>query len=256
MPAADLTPGTPEWIARREALRASLPGIGGGGLSWKDDWASGTTYKKGDVVYYKGGAWYAPGDIVADLAPGMTSLFATIACPSLGGRLTTGYPCNWIGPDAVPFSAGSGDSQAAFYYFDVTAAGKITVDMTAAAGEGYAELYDPAAVVSAPGPAQDIVDRSVTVKRYYLAVSQWSGGHNNVGTVRVIPGSAPAATMTLPAATALWERLSPGRVEQAYTVQPGYTADRAFNPESAAVQEVARVLGTLIDDLRVAGLIQ
>ena len=70
------------------------------------------------------------------------------------------------------------------------------------------------------------------------------------------PGSAPAATMTLPAATALWERLSPSRVEQSYAVAPGYVANRGFTPGSATLPEVARVLGTLIDDLRVAGLIQ
>lgn len=46
------------------------------------------------------------------------------------------------------------------------------------------------------------------------------------------------------------------RIQTDYTVTPGYTKDRAFDPETAAVQEVARVLGSLVDDLKTAGLIK
>jgi hypothetical protein len=40
-----------------------------------------------------------------------------------------------------------------------------------------------------------------------------------------------------------------------WSVTGGYTADKAFNPESTSVTEVARVLGTLIDALKTYGLL-
>ena len=57
-----------------------------------------------------------------------------------------------------------------------------------------------------------------------------------------------------------WVSLSPsggggGQVSQTYTVTAGYTVDRAFNPEATSLTEVARLLGTLIDDMKAAGLI-
>jgi hypothetical protein len=45
------------------------------------------------------------------------------------------------------------------------------------------------------------------------------------------------------------------RVPNTYTATAGYTSDRAFNPEASSVTEVARVLATLIDDLKTAGLL-
>lgn len=44
-----------------------------------------------------------------------------------------------------------------------------------------------------------------------------------------------------------------GKVTQVYTVTLG-TADRTFNTEAASLTEVARVLGTLINDMKAAGL--
>ena len=41
-----------------------------------------------------------------------------------------------------------------------------------------------------------------------------------------------------------------------YSVTAGYTADRAFDPQITSINEVAAVLGTLIDDLRAAGVLQ
>ena len=49
-----------------------------------------------------------------------------------------------------------------------------------------------------------------------------------------------------------WTTASP----QVYAISPGYTADRAFNPEVTSLTEVARTLGTLIDDLRAAGILK
>ena len=46
-----------------------------------------------------------------------------------------------------------------------------------------------------------------------------------------------------------------GVVKQIYTMTPGYTADRAFNPAATTLNEVASVLATLIDDLKTAKLI-
>jgi hypothetical protein len=40
-----------------------------------------------------------------------------------------------------------------------------------------------------------------------------------------------------------------------YAVTVGHTVDRSFNPSTAASAEVANVLGTLIDDLKAAGVI-
>jgi len=45
------------------------------------------------------------------------------------------------------------------------------------------------------------------------------------------------------------------RIRSVYSVTQGYTADRVFNPQSTTVNELASVLGTLIDDLTTAGLI-
>ena len=46
-----------------------------------------------------------------------------------------------------------------------------------------------------------------------------------------------------------------GRVASTYAVTAGYTADRVVNPEATSLTGVARVLGTLIDDMKAAGLI-
>jgi hypothetical protein len=45
-----------------------------------------------------------------------------------------------------------------------------------------------------------------------------------------------------------------GKLSQSYAVTSGYTADRAFNPEATSLTEVARVLGSLLDDMKAAGL--
>jgi collagen type I alpha len=46
-----------------------------------------------------------------------------------------------------------------------------------------------------------------------------------------------------------------GQVAQTYAVTAGYTVDRAFNPEATSLTEVARLLGTLISDMKASGLI-
>lgn len=40
-----------------------------------------------------------------------------------------------------------------------------------------------------------------------------------------------------------------------WSVTPGYTEDKALNPEATSLTKVARVLGTLIDALKAAGVI-
>lgn len=40
-----------------------------------------------------------------------------------------------------------------------------------------------------------------------------------------------------------------------WTVTPGYTPDKAFNPETTTVTELARVVGTLIDALKAQGIL-
>jgi hypothetical protein len=40
-----------------------------------------------------------------------------------------------------------------------------------------------------------------------------------------------------------------------WAVTPGYTADKTFNPEATTVTELARALGTLIDELKARGLL-
>jgi microcystin-dependent protein len=47
-----------------------------------------------------------------------------------------------------------------------------------------------------------------------------------------------------------------GQVAQTYSVTAGYTKDRALNPEATSLTEVARLLGSLIDDMKASGLIQ
>jgi hypothetical protein len=44
-------------------------------------------------------------------------------------------------------------------------------------------------------------------------------------------------------------------ITSAYAVTAGYTKDRAFNPASSTINEIAAVLATLIDDMKTAGLI-
>lgn len=45
-------------------------------------------------------------------------------------------------------------------------------------------------------------------------------------------------------------------VNQLYSMQAGYTADRALNPQATSINEVAAVLATLIDDLKAAGILK
>jgi hypothetical protein len=47
-----------------------------------------------------------------------------------------------------------------------------------------------------------------------------------------------------------------GQIPSAYAVTAGYTADRTFNPEASSLTEIARTLGTLIDDMKSSGLIK
>lgn len=47
---------------------------------------------------------------------------------------------------------------------------------------------------------------------------------------------------------ALEKRLN--KISLNYDVTAGYTTDRSFNPSSTTLNEVANVLGSLIDDLR------
>lgn len=69
------------------------------------------------------------------------------------------------------------------------------------------------------------------------------------------PGAVPAGSVWIDTDDA------PGvayilQVGQVYLITGGYTADRAFNPEATTLTEVARVLGSLIDDMKAAGLIR
>ena len=58
---------------------------------------------------------------------------------------------------------------------------------------------------------------------------------------------------------ATWKVASAGgggsQVPQLYTVTAGYTKDRTFNPTVTTMNEIAGVLGTLIDDLKTANII-
>lgn len=55
--------------------------------------------------------------------------------------------------------------------------------------------------------------------------------------------------------TGRWRVAGVGLVEAGWSVTAGYTADRALDPESTTLTEVARVLGTLIDALKAKGLL-
>ena len=46
------------------------------------------------------------------------------------------------------------------------------------------------------------------------------------------------------------------RIDLAFTATPGYTPQHSFNPEATTLTEVARLLATLIDAMKDAGLIQ
>jgi hypothetical protein len=45
------------------------------------------------------------------------------------------------------------------------------------------------------------------------------------------------------------------QIPTTYSVTAGYTKDRAFNTTATTLNEVATVLGTLIDDMKAAGMI-
>ena len=49
---------------------------------------------------------------------------------------------------------------------------------------------------------------------------------------------------------ALERQLAAAQTANTYTVTPGYTADRAFDPAATTLNEVATVLATLVDDLK------
>jgi hypothetical protein len=69
-------------------------------------------------------------------------------------------------------------------------------------------------------------------------------------------GLGPVSTPNIQMFTKAGWTIVNNRIKTDYTVTPGYTKDRAFDPETATVQEVARVLGSLVDDLKTAGLIK
>jgi hypothetical protein len=50
-----------------------------------------------------------------------------------------------------------------------------------------------------------------------------------------------------------WWGATPVIQSTGWSVTPGYSADKALNPEATTVTEVARVLGTLIDTLKSYG---
>jgi len=52
-----------------------------------------------------------------------------------------------------------------------------------------------------------------------------------------------------------WWDATPVVQDTGWSVTGGYTADRAFDPETASALEVARVLGTLVDQLKTYGIL-
>lgn len=52
-----------------------------------------------------------------------------------------------------------------------------------------------------------------------------------------------------------WWNATPVVQNTGWSITGGYTADKAFNPESTTITELARTLGTLIDALKSYGLL-
>jgi hypothetical protein len=52
-----------------------------------------------------------------------------------------------------------------------------------------------------------------------------------------------------------WWNATPVVQNTGWAITAGYTSDKAFNPESTTVTELARALGTLIDTLKSYGLL-
>jgi hypothetical protein len=228
---------------------------GGGGLNYVGAFSLEQDYSENDVVTYKGASWIAPGDISSGSAtPGESPSGPTLPSVNLPTwGVITGIrhlPANkqltWVGP-----TSGSGYDIHEFFYIDIATAGTVSfilggffpwVTIKTATDSIY---YD-----ARPSSNANLADRSLPAGRLYLSLQQF----NEQGTVEMTLGTA---TLTPPpAAGAQWERLSPSYVDQVWTPQAGYTKDRVFDPETAVVQEVARALGTLIDDLKTSGVIK
>ena len=97
-----------------------------------------------------------------------------------------------------------------------------------------------------------------------VGVPQSASGSVSVFLYRPAVASPPVGTWYLDTTTGIaYELTGSGWVQRTFTTQipsfysvtAGYTKDRTFNPQATTLNEVAATLGTLIDDMKAAGLI-
>ena len=228
-------------------------GGGGGDMNWAGAWNAGTTYAENDVVTYANGLWIAPAAITAGTVPGTEP--APPAEMLTNEHMATPDPHDWIGTAFRSYSSpnNTGPNNYHWFYFDVTTAGTITIDREPAVGTATIYVYRPNGTYLGTSSGADFTGTVTPTGRWKFGITTGSSGLAS-GTVRLVPGTAVLAAA--PSVGAAWVRLAPSTIDQTYTPTAGYTADRVFNPETAAVQEVARVLGTLIDDMKTAGLLR
>lgn len=224
------------------------------GMTWKGAYNSTATYALNDVVLSNGDLYIAPAGIPAGITPGGAdpnlTLFTIPGIPEKTfSRIDKSQPWPWTsGPNSA------GHTTWTYFFFDVIAPGPVYFTNGIGA-QANVTLYKSdgsspgGGLVPFGGPAQ-IPD--LTVGRWYVAVKSYPSGTLS-GNLRIDTSGLDVTPRSQP-----WTLVIKGSVtvQTDYTVTPGYTKDRAFDPETASVQEVARVLGSLVDDLKTSGLIK
>lgn len=229
----------------------------GGGLAWKGAWNSAGIYVEADVVSYQGVLYVAPGDmVVGQLPPDDPSALMFNHSASVSGsqsfsRITANEVKNW----SYTSFAGSGvETEAKHWYFDVDTAGTVSFDLTMLTGTNtYLRVVNSANTNVAQTVDGSDTSATLSVGRYYLRIGYFTSAPAS-GTIKLVPGTAVIAPIPL-TDPLLWTRMVGGQVQTPY-ILAAYTKDRSFDPETAAVLEIARALATLIDDLKAAGVIK
>jgi hypothetical protein len=177
-----------------------------GAMTWKGDWANGSTYAKDDVVLYKGTAWHAPVAMPAGIVPGAVASAPIVNLTNVQMSPTL-MPHTWLGSVAKPWvvSPASALTDYKWFYFDVTTVG--TLDVVVTGGGNSTVVFGP-----------DGSNKSGYFTNNYTglnadAIGRWKigtgyGGVSTSGTIRVVPGTAVLAPEPVPPER--WEALASG----------------------------------------------
>jgi hypothetical protein len=174
-------------------------------MTWKGDWANGSTYAKDDVVLYKGTAWHAPVAMPAGIVPGAV-VSAPIVNLTNSDMTPTLRPHAWLGAIAKPWSVPADPDPLTYkwFYFDVTTVGNFDVLVTGAGNNTV--VYRPNGTRRGTYFTGNNTFTADVIGRWTVGTGY--GSNSTSGTIRVVPSTAVFAPEPVPPER--WEALASG----------------------------------------------